>query len=198
MSIMSGTPLEILAMDDHVQRERQAGSAHGGGEFRLPAHARRRGRRCGRCWPVAKSWKLSWTCFSPAWAKACDLALAAQRAGGDQVAVEAVHRSPRRSAPRRSRRAIGSPPEKWTCSTPSAAASRSTRRQSCFAELARGALELDRVGAIGAAQRTAMRQLGQQRQRRVNRSASARHPLSARSCSIAVTSLAISSRGACV
>ena len=58
-----------------------------------------------------------------------DLARAAQRAGGDQVAVEAERR---RCADqrRRSRRAMGSPPEKWTCSTPSAAASPSTRRQS--------------------------------------------------------------------
>ena len=143
------------------------------------------------------SWKLSCTWRSPASAKRRDLALAAQRAGGDEIAVEAERWPPRRSArrdraaPSARRRRNG--PAARRAPPPRAARGAIPRR----VELARRALELDRVGAIGAAQRTAMRQLGQQGQRRVNRPASARHPLSARSCSIAVTSPAISSRGAC-
>src|SRR6185312_551490 len=94
-------------------------------------------------------------------------------------------------------------------------------------KLGRGAVELDRVGAIGALQRTAMRQFQQHGHRNamglrdrllllkhgeavvrigclvvrklaheVFSRASVRNPLSARSCSIAITSVAIASRGA--
>ena len=61
--------------------------------------------------------------LQPGGGEGLDLARAAQRAGGDEVAVEAEPVAAAISA-RRSRRAIGSPPEKCTCSTPSAAASR--------------------------------------------------------------------------
>ena len=97
-------------------------------------------------------------------------------------------------------------------------------------ELAAAAIELDRIGAIGALQRTAMRQLGEHRERNaeglrgraarlqhrepvggiagryagigqrraheVFSRASVKNPLSARSCSMAMTSVAIASRSA--
>src|SRR5215471_11998305 len=85
-------------------------------------------------------------------------------------------------------------------------------------EFGAGARQLERVRAIGAAQRAAMRQLGQQRQRRFNPRATHQSRcrglttectvtlspggherstfLSTRSCSILTTSLAMISRGA--
>src|SRR5215472_10146330 len=63
-------------------------------------------------------------------------------------------------------------------------------------ELGAGARQFERVRAIGAAQRTAMRQLGQQRQRRFEPHHERSTFLSTRSCSILTTSLAMTSRGA--
>ncbi len=61
----------------------------------------------------------------------------------------------------RSLRAVGSPPEKWICSTPISASSLKTFFHSFGREFVAAALELDRIGAIGTLQRTAMRQLGE-------------------------------------
>ena len=110
--------------------------------------------------------------LEPGLGEGLDLARAAQRAGGDEVAVKTVLRrggdQAQKIAPRHrlaagemhlqhaERRRLGE----------HAAPVRSLK-------LARGALEVQRVGAIGALQRTAMRQLGEQRERRVNRLAPA-------------------------
>src|SRR6516165_8177219 len=63
-------------------------------------------------------------------------------------------------------------------------------------EFGAGARQFERVRAIGATQRTSMRQLGQQRQRRVSLCHVRSTFLSTRSCSILTTSLAMTSRGA--
>ena len=71
----------------------------------------------------------------------------------------------------RSRRAPGSPPDKCTCSTPSAAASLNTRAQVCGIEFVAAPIERERIGAIGTAERTAVRQLGEKPKRLVERGA---------------------------
>ena len=129
MSIIVGHAVEVLAMHHHVQRERQAGGPHGGGE------ASSCGMRAGQAGDAVafsgcEVLEAQLDMVEPGGGEGLDLARAAQRAGGDEVAVEAEPVAAPISA-RRSRRAIGSPPEKCTCSTPSAAASPSTRRQSC-------------------------------------------------------------------
>src|SRR5262249_31672377 len=58
------------------------------------------------------------------------------------------------------------------------------------------ALEIERVGAIGALQGTAMGELGQQRQRRRDLIHRLITPLSAKSCSMLLTSRRMTSRGA--
>ena len=65
----------------------------------------------------------------------------------------------------RSGRAVGSPPDRCTCSTPSSAASANTRAQVAVSSSPALALELERIGAIGALQRAAMGKLGQQTDR---------------------------------
>ena len=81
--------VEILAMHHHVQRERQAGGAHRGGEARLlgmrAASPAMRSPLLGR-----EILEAQLDVLQPGCGEGLDLALAAQRAGGDQVAVEAV------------------------------------------------------------------------------------------------------------
>jgi hypothetical protein len=61
----------------------------------------------------------------------------------------------------------GSPPDRCTCSTPIAAASCITRTHVAVSSSPLARVERERVGAIGASERTAMRQLGEQAERRI-------------------------------
>ena len=65
----------------------------------------------------------------------------------------------------RSRRAPGSPPDRCTCNTPSAAASPKTRIQVAVSSSCSRRVERERIGAIGATERTAVGQLGEQAER---------------------------------
>ena len=134
------------------------------GDARASARARRR-PRCAAAARAASSWNESCTRVEPARRELREPRALERHAARDQVRVELAARAPRRRAPRGRRAASGSPPVRFTCTTPSASASRSTRRHVGGVELAAARRELDRVRAVHAAQRAAVGELGDQRVR---------------------------------
>ncbi len=100
-----------------------------------------------------------------------------------------------------SRRAVGSPPVRCTCSAPSAAASLNTRLPGLAVKLIAGALERHRIGAIETAERTTMGEFDQKPDRRSGRGRNmsghvSRTLLVLRSASMATTSFSITAGGA--
>ena len=100
-----------------------------------------------------------------------------------------------------SRRAVGSPPERCTCSAPSAAASLNTRFQVSPSSSSPGRSSATRVGAIKTAERTAMGELDQKPDRRGGRRRGVSGHVSStllalRSASMATTSFSITAGGA--
>ena len=100
-----------------------------------------------------------------------------------------------------SRRAVGSPPERCTCSAPSAAASLNTRLPGLAVKFIAGTLERHRIGAIETAERAAMGKLDQKPDRRGGRRRGMSGHVSStllalRSASMATTSFSITAGGA--
>ena len=88
-SIMRSRFVEILAMHDRVDGERQAG-------LRAPARRRRASCACAPAKPamrsplaVSASWMLSCTCSRPASTSSSNCAGSSQHARGDEIAVKA-------------------------------------------------------------------------------------------------------------
>ena len=136
-------------MHHHVEGERQAGRAHRGGELQSCARTRRPRPAMRSALAGSWSWKLSCTWRRPGLGERRDLALAAQRAGGDEVAVEAVRR---RLGDQRAELAPHHRLAAGEMDLQHAERRRLAQHAPPLlaAQLGRCALELDRVGAIGA------------------------------------------------
>ena len=153
-------------MDHHVQRERQTVGANGGGKSGLLVMGT---GEAGDAVIIRRREILEaeLDVFQAGGGKGCDLAFAAQRAGGDEIAVETVIFSggdQRQKLAPRHRLATGE------MHLQDAQRRRLAQHAAPFrfGQLGSAPLEVHRVGAIGTAQRTTMGQLGQQRQGRVN------------------------------
>ena len=161
-----GHAAQVLPMDHHVHRERQTGGAHGRCEAGLPGMCAGQPRDAvivgGR-----EILKAELDVLQPGGGKGCDFLFTAQRARGDEIAVETVlarggdQRQEIAPRHRLAAREMHLQDAERCRFGQHAAPFR-------FAELAGRPFELYRVGAIRAAQRTAMGELGQQRQGRIN------------------------------
>ncbi len=158
----------FAAVDDGVDGQRQpcGGDRLRGGE--LLCMRALRGRRCARRAAESVSWKLSWTWSRPASARRAASASPQQHARGDQVGVEAGRgRRPHQVRKVRSRRRLAAG-EAAPAGRRASAASRQHPLPFRRRKLAARRLQRQRVGAVDAAHRAAMRDLGEERQGRRN------------------------------
>ena len=163
-AMISGTRSRLLAVEHHVERERQAELLAPSGP--PPACARRtsqpgdavRRRRARRPAPTAAR------CRGRRRSSRSSRSRVQRDAAGDQVGVELAARAPPRPAPRDRRARSGSPPVRLTCThAERLRLARSTRSQSAVSSASRVARAVERVRAVAAAQRAAVGQLGDQR-----------------------------------
>ena len=167
----SPRPARGCAVQDDVHRERQAELLHPARDARASARARRRpamrvGAASGR-----SSWNETCTASSPRAREPREPRALERHAARDQVRVELAARAPPRRAPRGRRAASGSPPVRFSCTTPSASASRSTRRHVAVSSSRPRFASSTGFEQYSAAQRAAVGELRDQRVRARRRSA---------------------------